>query len=143
MPKRYSRRDFLQASLALGSGFGLNAVGILPGREFGDWGKRLMAEEKYARHIHDPVIIKAGGTYYLYSTGDGISVRTSPDLAEWNKAWGQTGGGDYEDGDEPANVKKFDELVKREIWRCVPRIAGLFMKFKDEVIDKSAGSGGQ
>jgi hypothetical protein len=65
-----------------------------------------------------------------------LAMETYPDLAEWNKAWGQKGGGDYEKGDEPANVKKFDELVKREIWRCVPRIAGLFMKFKMDVIDK-------
>jgi len=65
-----------------------------------------------------------------------LAMETYPDLAEWNKAWGQSGGGDYQEGDEPANVKKFDEVVKREIWRCVPRIAGLFMKFKEDVIDK-------
>ncbi|MCK5455119.1 MAG: hypothetical protein KAJ16_12190 [Calditrichia bacterium] len=61
-----------------------------------------------------------------------LAMETYPDLAEWNKAWGQKGGEEYKKGDEPANVKKFDELVKREIWRCVPRIAGLFLKFKNE-----------
>ncbi|SDM71490.1 arabinan endo-1,5-alpha-L-arabinosidase [Pedobacter antarcticus] len=33
--------------------------------------------------VHDPVMIKAAGTYYLFSTGMGISVWTSPDLKNW------------------------------------------------------------
>jgi arabinan endo-1,5-alpha-L-arabinosidase len=38
--------------------------------------------------VHDPVIIRAGGIYYVYSTnadapGAAIKVRTSPDLATW------------------------------------------------------------
>ena len=62
-----------------------------------------------------------------------LAMETNPDIAEWNKAWGQKGG-KYNPGDQPANQKKFDELVKQEIWRCVPRVSGLFMKFKQEVM---------
>ena len=35
------------------------------------------------RHVHDPVIIKQGDTYYLFSTGKGIPVRQSKDLVHW------------------------------------------------------------
>lgn len=35
--------------------------------------------------VHDPVMIKQKDTYYLYSTGEGISVFSSKDLKKWNK----------------------------------------------------------
>lgn len=35
---------------------------------------------------HDPVIIKAGGTYYVFHTGPGISVKVSSDLRTWSKS---------------------------------------------------------
>jgi arabinan endo-1,5-alpha-L-arabinosidase len=35
--------------------------------------------------VHDPVMIKQGGTYYLFSTGFGIAVFTSNDLKNWRK----------------------------------------------------------
>lgn len=35
------------------------------------------------RNVHDPVIMKEGNTYYLFSTRAGISVRCSPDLIRW------------------------------------------------------------
>jgi arabinan endo-1,5-alpha-L-arabinosidase len=34
---------------------------------------------------HDPVIIAAEGQYRYFSTGDGISVKTSPDLLHWTQ----------------------------------------------------------
>jgi arabinan endo-1,5-alpha-L-arabinosidase len=34
---------------------------------------------------HDPVIIAAEGAYRYFSTGDGISVKTSPDLLRWTQ----------------------------------------------------------
>src|SRR5713226_611539 len=34
-------------------------------------------------HAHDPSMIKAGGTYYVFSTGGGLQVRTSTDLINW------------------------------------------------------------
>src|SRR5512146_3009513 len=35
------------------------------------------------RNVHDPSILKAGDTYYLFSTRAGISVRCSTDLIRW------------------------------------------------------------
>ena len=35
--------------------------------------------------VHDPVMIKQGDTYYLFSTGMGISVFSSKDMKTWNK----------------------------------------------------------
>ena len=37
-------------------------------------------------HVHDPVIAQAGATYYLFSTGPGVMVRTSVDLQSWTFA---------------------------------------------------------
>jgi arabinan endo-1,5-alpha-L-arabinosidase len=37
-------------------------------------------------HAHDPSIIKAGGIYYVLSTGGGLQVRTSRDLITWQLA---------------------------------------------------------
>ncbi|MBN1312701.1 MAG: arabinan endo-1,5-alpha-L-arabinosidase [Anaerolineae bacterium] len=34
-------------------------------------------------HVHDPVMIKDGDMYYLFSTGLGISVRRSTDMLTW------------------------------------------------------------
>jgi arabinan endo-1,5-alpha-L-arabinosidase len=33
--------------------------------------------------VHDPSIIGANGIYYLFSTGDGLPMRSSPDLSSW------------------------------------------------------------
>ncbi|GGK61663.1 arabinan endo-1,5-alpha-L-arabinosidase [Rufibacter glacialis] len=35
--------------------------------------------------VHDPVMVRQGNTYYLFSTGQGISVWSSPDLQTWKK----------------------------------------------------------
>ncbi len=35
--------------------------------------------------VHDPVMIQQGNTWYLFSTGIGISVKTSTDLKNWKK----------------------------------------------------------
>jgi arabinan endo-1,5-alpha-L-arabinosidase len=35
--------------------------------------------------VHDPVMIKEGNTYYLFSTGFGISMLSSNDLKNWKK----------------------------------------------------------
>lgn len=35
------------------------------------------------RQVHDPSIIKAGDTYYLFSTRAGIAIRCSKDLVHW------------------------------------------------------------
>ncbi len=35
------------------------------------------------RQIHDPVMIRQGDTWYLFSTGPGIPIHCSPDLRTW------------------------------------------------------------
>lgn len=41
--------------------------------------------EDGTRDVHDPCIIKAGDTYYLFSTGKGIPIRRSKDLNRWEQ----------------------------------------------------------
>jgi arabinan endo-1,5-alpha-L-arabinosidase len=36
--------------------------------------------------VHDPVMIKQGDTYYIFSTGKGISIKTSKDRVNWLNA---------------------------------------------------------
>ncbi len=33
--------------------------------------------------VHDPVIVRAGASFYLFSTGPGVMVRTATDLKNW------------------------------------------------------------
>ena len=35
--------------------------------------------------VHDPVMIKQEGTYYLFCTGSGVSVFSSPDMLNWKQ----------------------------------------------------------
>ena len=35
-------------------------------------------------HVHDPALVKDGDTWYLFSTGWGIPIRRSSDLAHWD-----------------------------------------------------------
>jgi arabinan endo-1,5-alpha-L-arabinosidase len=35
---------------------------------------------------HDPSLIKQGSTYYVFSTGGGLQIRTSTDLVTWKRA---------------------------------------------------------
>lgn len=35
--------------------------------------------------VHDPVMIEAGGKYYLFCTGRGISMLSSEDMSEWKR----------------------------------------------------------
>lgn len=37
-------------------------------------------------HAHDPSLIKAGATYFVFSTGGGLQIRTSTDLVNWQNA---------------------------------------------------------
>lgn len=36
--------------------------------------------------VHDPVMIKSGNTYYIFATGNGVSVKTSTDRITWKNA---------------------------------------------------------
>lgn len=72
---RFSRRQFLRSTLLLlGYRGGSNAL-VLPQPDDDLTG--------HIRPVHDPCIIRAGGTYYLFCTGPGIPIRTSTDLIHW------------------------------------------------------------
>jgi arabinan endo-1,5-alpha-L-arabinosidase len=36
--------------------------------------------------VHDPVVIEAGGTFYMFHTGNNIAAKTSSDLRAWKNA---------------------------------------------------------
>src|SRR5688500_12382550 len=36
--------------------------------------------------VHDPVMIKSGDTYYIFATGNGVSMKTSTDRVTWRNA---------------------------------------------------------
>ena len=43
----------------------------------------VWSQQGDVRQVHDPSIIKAGDTYYLFSTRAGIAIRCSNDLTKW------------------------------------------------------------
>jgi arabinan endo-1,5-alpha-L-arabinosidase len=43
------------------------------------------AQQGDVRRVHDPCIIAAEGSYYLYCTGGGIAIRRSKDLVHWER----------------------------------------------------------
>ncbi len=81
MPKRLSRRRFLQSSVLMGAGLGMYDLAWLP-RPAHESPMPLELTGTIT-HIHDPVIIKAEDAWYVFCTGDGIPIRKSVDLATW------------------------------------------------------------
>lgn len=71
-----SRRQLLQAGVALGAGLKLPAFAQATGS---------LDLAGTIKHVHDPVIIKdpATSTYYLFNTGRGITVLQSTDMLTW------------------------------------------------------------
>ena len=57
-----------------------------------------------------------------------MALESAPDFAEWLTAWGS-----YLNT-SPADPDKMAELTRRTIYRCVPRLAGLYLKFKTEAM---------
>jgi arabinan endo-1,5-alpha-L-arabinosidase len=47
-------------------------------------GHLILAQETNIS-VHDPVMIREGSTYYLFCTGRGISVYSSPDMTTWTE----------------------------------------------------------
>ncbi len=52
------------------------------GGEAGDASGTLALSGAFT-HVHDPDIVKDGDTFYLFSTGEGVQIRTSKDLRYW------------------------------------------------------------
>ncbi|HYQ56418.1 MAG TPA: arabinan endo-1,5-alpha-L-arabinosidase [Draconibacterium sp.] len=45
----------------------------------------LLAQDQKLLGTHDPVMIKAGDTYYQFATGRGIAVASSKDMVNWER----------------------------------------------------------
>jgi len=92
MPQKVNRRQFLRSSLIAGAGFSLSQQGLA----------RLAAQESTPetaegnrpmplvltgtlRQVHDPVMIKGEDAYYVFCTGNGITVRRSEDMLDWTQ----------------------------------------------------------
>jgi arabinan endo-1,5-alpha-L-arabinosidase len=50
------------------------------------WPALGAAQTGAVRNVHDPVVVKEGGMYYLFHTGNGISMKRSQDLVHWEDA---------------------------------------------------------
>lgn len=68
-----------------------------------------VADPKPQVSIHDPVMAREGSTYYLYSTGPGITFYTSEDLKHW-----ELGGRVF--ADEPTWAKSVASTFNGHIW---------------------------
>jgi arabinan endo-1,5-alpha-L-arabinosidase len=103
MTKKLTRRQFLNASLAVSAGIGAGLTGaksvsaqeteepISPTEEAAgtDEPATIAAPPHLEltgsiRLVHDPVIMREGDYYYLYCTGPGVPMRRSADLLEWD-----------------------------------------------------------
>jgi arabinan endo-1,5-alpha-L-arabinosidase len=73
-----SRRQFLQYGLAASAGLALPRFALAQSEDDELTGN--------IRPVHDPCIIKAKDTYYLYCTGPYCTFRTSTDLKQWDRA---------------------------------------------------------
>ena len=83
---KLNRRQFLRSAAAVG--FGVLTHSIVGAQEATATveptsnGDALELTGIY-RQVHDPAIIKAGDTYYVFSTGPRIPTRSSKDLLDW------------------------------------------------------------
>lgn len=59
--------------------------------------------------VHDPVVIKSGDKFYLFCTGFGIAVWSSPDLEKWKKE-------DAVFPEPPTWAKDINPEFKNHIW---------------------------
>lgn len=89
MSKKFTRRQFLKSGLYLSAGAGLSSV--LPVWAQTEPTPEATAEASSAleltgrlKQVHDPVMIKDGEMYYLFCTGNGIPVRKSADMLDWD-----------------------------------------------------------
>ena len=106
MSPKLNRRQFLQSSLVTGAALGMSGLsGAAQGQdatpETTPQPSSALTPEATSeatepgnlpltgaiRQVHDPCIIKADGIYYVFCTGDGIPVRQSTDLLNWESAF--------------------------------------------------------
>ena len=78
------------------------------GGEAGDTSASLSLSGAFT-HVHDPDIVKDGDTFYLFSTGEGVQIRTSKDLRYWVGA-GQVF------AEKPAWISTTDPADPNNLW---------------------------
>ena len=78
------------------------------GGEAGDASDTLSLSGAFT-HVHDPDIVKDGDTFYLFSTGEGVQIRTSKDLRYWVGA-GQVF------AEKPAWISTTDPTDPNNLW---------------------------
>lgn len=86
MPRKVSRRQFIQTSLVFGTSLTLNGVAGMQDNATPEATPESSAPLELTGAIypvHDPVIIKSGDYYYVFCTGGGIPTRRSADLLDW------------------------------------------------------------
>lgn len=98
MPRKINRRQFLRSSLVAGVGLGLGAS-RLPRVQAQDATPEVTPESipegtamplqltGALRQVHDPVMIHAEDTYYVFCTGNGIPIRRSEDMLDWKQGF--------------------------------------------------------
>lgn len=69
----------------------------------------ICAQDTRPIRVHDPVVAKEGGTYYLFNTGRGIGVYTSKDLQKWEP-------GEAVFGEKPEWTDSVVSDFKNHIW---------------------------
>jgi hypothetical protein len=65
----------------------------------------------------------------IQATVRSMGLETYQKLSRWYKAWDVNSATPT----EPKYKSEFIDLVKEQLWMCVPRVSGLFLKFKKEV----------
>lgn len=91
MPRKINRRQLLKSSLVLGAGLGvgghalsrLRAQAATPEATAEGTTPMPLQLTGSLRQVHDPVIIHAEDAYYVFCTGNGIPVRRSEDMLDW------------------------------------------------------------
>jgi arabinan endo-1,5-alpha-L-arabinosidase len=92
MTKSFTRRQFLKFGFTLSAAAGLSSVLPVwaqtePTPEVTPEADSALELTGRLKQVHDPVMIKDGDTYYLFCTGNGIPVRKSADMLDWDMAF--------------------------------------------------------
>lgn len=95
MARKITRRRFLHSGLVLGAGLGMGLPRLIQSQAAtpeatSEAGSMSIEVAGSIRQVHDPVIIKGEDAYYLFCTGNGIPVRRSTDLVNWENPFRNT-----------------------------------------------------
>ena len=101
--------------------FQLNAHSAVESWTSNNWNSLFQKEAEKAAKYPMPVCDIA-------ATVRSMALETYWDTTPMMKAWGVSAG-----SGQPKDLERFKQLVNKEIWRCLPRISGMYLKFKEDV----------